>query len=373
MKRCFLWLLAIALALPILGFLVAASGIVPVNASGGHWAITTWLLEFSMSRSVDTHSRGIEPPPLDDQGLVIHGAVRYDIGCAPCHGRPGLEHPRIAQALLPRPPYLPKVIHEWEPRELFYITKHGVKFTGMPAWPTQHRDDEVWAMVAFLQQFPTLDEPEYRRLAAIPGHRASEAEPRVLEQTASAESASAPVLATCIRCHGPDGLGRGYDVFPVLAGQSAEYLALSLEAYRSGARPSGTMGPVVAGLDARDLELLAQHYAEQSPGPTAPPMPGDGQIERGRTIATEGLPSDRIAACSECHGPADHGLNPAYPSLAGQPMSYLISQLELFKSGVRGGGESAHLMLDVAPRLTAEQIEDVARYYSSLPPGEGSR
>lgn len=370
MKRRLLWLAAITVAAPIVGFLVAASGIVPVNASGGHWAITTWMLEFSMRRSVDTHSRGIEPPPLDDRGLVIHGAVRYDIGCAPCHGRPGLEQPRIAGGLVPRPPYLPGVIHQWESRELFYITKHGVKFTGMPAWPTQVRDDEVWAMVAFLNQFPNLDEAAYRRLAAIGGTSSEDAEPRVLEQSASAESTSTTVLATCARCHGRDGLGRGHDVFPILAGQSAPYLSLSLEAYRSGARPSGTMGPVVAGLDGSDLELLAEHYAGQSPGPTVPPMPGDEQIERGRAIAAEGIPSQRVAACAECHGPAEHEPDPKYPRLAGQPISYLVTQLELFQAGVRGGGESAHLMADVAPRLKPDQIDDVARYYAALSPGE---
>lgn len=367
MKRGWLWLIVAVVALPLLGLAVAASGVVPVSASGGHWAITNWLLEFAMSRSVDTHSRGIEPPPLDDRGLVIHGAVRYDIGCAPCHGRPGLEHPRIAQVLLPRPPYLPEVIHQWETRELFYITKHGVKFTGMPAWPTQVRDDEVWAMVAFLERFPELDEHEYRRLAAVVSPTAS-GEPGTLEQIAGALVKQAGLLATCVRCHGHDGLGRGHDTFPILAGQSTEYLVSALEAYQAGKRPSGTMEPIVAGLSQDVLRGLAEHYANRAPGPAVPPMPGDEQFERGRTIATSGIPAQRVAACVECHGPADHAQHPGYPHLAGQPMSYLITQLELFKSGVRGGGASAHLMLDVAPRLKQSQIEDVARFYASLAP-----
>jgi Cytochrome C oxidase, cbb3-type, subunit III len=67
--------------------------------------------------------------------------------------------------MTPPPPYLPPRIPKWEPNELFYIVKHGIKFTGMPAWPALDRDDEVWAMVAFLRQFPKLDADEYRRLA----------------------------------------------------------------------------------------------------------------------------------------------------------------------------------------------------------------
>jgi hypothetical protein len=55
--------------------------------------------------------------------------------------------------------------HRYTPEQLFSIVKHGIKFTGMPAWPVQQRDDEVWAMVAFLRRLPDLDAAGYRRLA----------------------------------------------------------------------------------------------------------------------------------------------------------------------------------------------------------------
>jgi len=41
---------------------------------------------------------------------------------------------------------------------LFQVVNHGLKFTGMPEWPVRDRDDEVWAMVAFLKKMPELDE-----------------------------------------------------------------------------------------------------------------------------------------------------------------------------------------------------------------------
>src|SRR5690606_30483543 len=148
------WLVRVGLALPLLalaGFLVAASGIIPIKASSGHWAITEWFLEFSMSRSVATHSLGIKTPPLDDPALILKGAGHYENGCMPCHGSPALPYPRVAWSMTPPPPNLTRSISEWKPKELFYIVKHGVKFTGMPAWPSQVRDDEVWAMVAFLR------------------------------------------------------------------------------------------------------------------------------------------------------------------------------------------------------------------------------
>jgi hypothetical protein len=65
--------------------------------------------------------------------------------------------------MTPHLPYLPPVIPARQPDELFYIVKHGIKFTGMPAWPAQQRDDERWAMVAFLRRLPDLAHASTRR------------------------------------------------------------------------------------------------------------------------------------------------------------------------------------------------------------------
>ena len=59
--------------------------------------------------------------------------------------------------MLPQPPYLGTVVEKRSPQQLFYVIKHGIKFTGMPAWPAQSRDDEVWSVVAFLLELPKLD------------------------------------------------------------------------------------------------------------------------------------------------------------------------------------------------------------------------
>ena len=157
-------IVALLAVLAVGGFLVAVSGIVPIKASSGHWPITTWFLQLAKHRSVATHTLGLKAPALDEPQLVLKGAGHYETGCRPCHGSPELRHPRIVQQMLPPPPYLPPRLSAWEPDELFYIVKHGIKFTGMPAWPARQRDDEVWAMVAFLRALPTLDAAAYRRL-----------------------------------------------------------------------------------------------------------------------------------------------------------------------------------------------------------------
>jgi hypothetical protein len=94
------------------GFLVAASGIIPIAASSGHWPITEWFLQIAMQRSISTHSLRIEVPPVDDSNLVLKGATHYEIGCQPCHGSPGMALPRIPRKMTPHPPSLPERIRD---------------------------------------------------------------------------------------------------------------------------------------------------------------------------------------------------------------------------------------------------------------------
>lgn len=350
---------ALAIVLAAAGLVTAASGLVPIKASSGHWPITAWLLHFFMRRSVATHSLGTKVPALDQQSLVVKGARHYEAVCRSCHGSPEQPLPAIARHMTPQPPHLPDVVRDWKPRELFYIVKHGVKFTGMPAWPAQQRDDEVWAMVAFLLRLPDLDPQAYDDLVA--GEQPAPA-------LAAAPADMAPALSrSCDRCH--ERSGGGTAAFPRLAGQRPAYLAGALQAYARGERHSGIMEPVATTLGTVEMRELALYYASLGGPSGLPSHPADpGSIERGREIAHRGIPSQRVPSCVECHGPGTDPRHPAYPVLSGQHAEYLALQLELFKEGRRGGSPYARLMRPVAARLTAQQARDVALFYESSPP-----
>jgi cytochrome c553/cytochrome c5 len=364
MRRRSLLAGALALSAGLAGFLVAASGIVPIKASSGHFAITEWLLQFGKRRSVATHTIGLELPDLNDPALILRGAGHYHTGCRPCHGSPALHEPRVARAMLPPPPYLPPRIAQWEPDELFYMVKHGIKFTGMPAWPTQQRDDEVQSMVAFLREFPGLDVQGYDRLVFGDTSRPDASAPL----TGLDRSTDALVLgADCARCHGVDGNGREAPAFPKLAGQSRKYLMGALRAYATDRRHSGIMQPVAAGLRDAQVTALAEHFARQTPR-RAPPHADAAARERGARIANTGIAAQRVPACTDCHGPEGARRRDEYPLLTAQHAEYLLLQLKLFQADHRGGSEYAHLMRTVAKRLRHDQMRDVALYYASLPP-----
>jgi cytochrome c553 len=68
---------------------------------------------------------------------------------------------------------------------------------------------------------------------------------------------------TCAACHGADGNSTAAD-FPKIAGQHYDYLLKALKDYKSGARKSPIMAPLVASLSQRDMEDLAAWYSSQS-------------------------------------------------------------------------------------------------------------
>lgn len=352
----------------ILGAIAVVSGVVPIKASSGHWAITEAFLQFAKRRSVAAYSLGIKVPPLEDGRLVAMGAGHYDSACRPCHGSPALEQPRIARQMLPRPPDLRQSVAKYDPEDLFFIVKHGIKLTGMPAWPALQRDDEVWAMIAFLRKLPELDPRAYTELARGNQGQADAAEP--MEDLVGATSVPRAITESCGRCHGVDGLGRGLGAFPRLAGQRPAYLQGSLQAYARGERHSGIMEPVAASLGTDEMREIADYYSRRSPGtvPNGAAQPS-ADVERGRAIATEGLPDKLVPACVSCHGPGTHRRNPNYPKLAGQYAEYIQLQLSLFKDRRRGGTSYRNIMHKVASQLTDEQMRAVAAYFASLPPG----
>ncbi len=243
---------------------VIASGIVPIKASSGHWPITEAILSFASRRSIETHSSFVAPPDLNEPRMIRLGAATYQSNCAWCHGSPVEREPVVPGAMTPRPPNLQDTARSWEDRELFYIAKHGIMLTGMPAWPTQSRDDDILPLVAFLKELDAISEDEYREL--LPSLQPSS----LARSEDGASQELQRLLVACIDCHHTDGSSAAGPRVPSLAGQSSTYLAATLNALRSGSRPSGIMQPVAARLSDDAIQLLAEHFASQPPADTDP-------------------------------------------------------------------------------------------------------
>lgn len=348
---------AAAAVVGALGF--AWSGLGDIAASQGHWFFVERFLDFGMRHAVSRHAMSIEVPKLDNPDMIRLGAAHFHRGCAFCHGAPGIPVNPIAKHMLPPPPDLAVSMRPWQPRELFWIVKNGFKYTGMPGWVAIEREDEIWAVVAFLTRVKAIDADGYRDLALGNVHLAEQsgAELATLESNPKASSA-------CARCHGAEGQPPLSDLVPMLHGQPADYLVSSLKAYAEGKRRSGIMQPLAADLRTDDMQRLADYYAGLSPPQQQPKITDSTLIERGRKLAIEGQPDAGLLPCVSCH----ENPGPRYPRLAGQHAAYMARQLRLRKGGHGPATEGAAIMAPIAERLSDNQIDAVSAYFATLPP-----
>ena len=205
-----------------------------------------------------------------------------------------------------------------------------------------------------------------------------------LAQTALAADAASPAssgsveagatkAATCMACHGPAGVANINPEWPVIAGQSAHYVAEQVKAIRDGARPVPLMQPIVKDMSDQDILDVAAYFARQTPaGLEADPSywKAGEQLYRGGDAA-RGLP-----ACIACHGPVGRGVPAAgFPALRAQHAVYTQKQLNDYAAdtryvkddkGQRRATPNAVIMITIASKLTAEDRRNLASYLQGM-------
>jgi cytochrome c553 len=340
-RRAALTLAGLALA----GLLFAWSGLFNVAASTGHWRISDVVVHWVMRNSVRTHAwlEGAPERVRDDSGLVS-AAGQFAQACASCHGAPGVKPLPAMQGATPAAPHLPDHLHEWTDAKLFWIIKHGVKLTGMPAWAGQDRPDEIARMVAFVRRLETMTPAEYQALTGAAG-----AVPAIAQVRPA-------IAANCVSCHGADGLGRGQRDIPILAGQRPDALRRALADYAKGTRSSGVMAQAAAVLTPGEMSSLAAYFAAR-PGLGATPA-GDAKA---RQLVERGIPQAQLPACASCHG-----ANGRAPRLAGQKATYIAQRLRQWRGDEAevDARKPQDVMAVIARRIPEERIDALANYLS---------
>lgn len=150
------------------------SGWYPIGADVPHNGLTYWALETLRERSIARASADIEvPADLGAPKRLLAGGADYNDMCAGCHLRPGKKESDFTLGLYPVPPNLSLPHAQADEKDLtaqarrrFWIIKHGIKASGMPAWGPTHDDERIWNMVAFLQRLPELTPEQYQILTA---------------------------------------------------------------------------------------------------------------------------------------------------------------------------------------------------------------
>lgn len=182
-------IIKVVVVLAVIGLIAAAgfvySGVYGIGADEPHWPVTSGLIAALRDRSIAARSRTEVPPDLGSDERVRRGAGNYDAMCTGCHLKPGMADSEIRKGLYPQPPNLAQAMaghaHDADAdaaaaaaraARQFWVIKHGIKMTAMPAWSMGGMDDgTIWDMVALLQKLPGMPEADYQALVeASEGH-----------------------------------------------------------------------------------------------------------------------------------------------------------------------------------------------------------
>jgi mono/diheme cytochrome c family protein len=161
-------LLAVVGALAIIVAVAAAvffiGGFYSVAGTQEDPAIVKWALVQVRTASINRHAADAPPASINDPETVKAGARAYAaLGCVNCHGAPGVTWAKFSEGLHPDPPDLKDVVNELTPSELFWVIKNGINMTGMPSFALAGaKDDDMWAVVAFLKKLPNVSEADYK-------------------------------------------------------------------------------------------------------------------------------------------------------------------------------------------------------------------
>jgi mono/diheme cytochrome c family protein len=161
-------ILALVGLLAIIAAIAAAAivfgGFYSVAATAEDPGFVSWALSYVRQASINRHASETPPMALDDPATVQAGARAFAArGCENCHGAPGVNWAKFSEGLRPDPPDLKEIVNNREPRQLFWVVKNGIKWTGMPSFGLiEVPDREIWTIVAFLKKLPSVSEADFK-------------------------------------------------------------------------------------------------------------------------------------------------------------------------------------------------------------------
>jgi mono/diheme cytochrome c family protein len=154
--------------LGLVGLIVVYTGAYNVAATEEHVSFTRWAFDTTFHNSVERRADGVAPPEALTPEMIAAGSTKYKAMCQHCHAGPGVDRSSWASGMRPRPPHLAEAAAEWEPEEVFWIVKHGIKMSGMPAFGPSHDDTTIWGIVAFVKELPAMTPERYASLGEAP-------------------------------------------------------------------------------------------------------------------------------------------------------------------------------------------------------------
>jgi mono/diheme cytochrome c family protein len=110
----------------------------------------------ALDASVDRRAPDAKNPIEPSEENLIAGMKIYQTACAGCHGDIAQPHSAFGDAFYPRAPQFVEDAPDMPESQNFYIIQHGIKLSGMPAWKTSFKEQELWQVTTFLSHMDKL-------------------------------------------------------------------------------------------------------------------------------------------------------------------------------------------------------------------------
>jgi mono/diheme cytochrome c family protein len=141
--------------------LFVVSGFYNIGADDHHTSMTLAMIEELRDRSIAARARSIDVQLISDPERIAAGAQHYAALCAGCHLAPGTTKSTVRAGLYPHPPNLAQAEVQ-DPRRAFWVIKHGIKMSAMPAWGKFLDDAAIWEVVSFVEKMPGMTPETYQ-------------------------------------------------------------------------------------------------------------------------------------------------------------------------------------------------------------------
>jgi thiosulfate dehydrogenase len=158
------------------GYFMLHAGMINIVADQTPSKLERRMAGTALDASVEKRSASLKNPLEPTDAVLTEGMHIYLQNCAGCHGSPKETDSKFGSSFNPHAPQFMKRAPDMPDNQNFYIAKHGVRLTGMPAWGKLYSDDQLWQVTTFLshmEKLPPAVDQEWRASAAPPPSAAS--------------------------------------------------------------------------------------------------------------------------------------------------------------------------------------------------------
>ncbi len=143
----------VVLPLLALAYFALGFGDTPSDLKPPRWE--TAIIQPAVHAAVKRNASNLRVPSTATEESIIAGGKLYVMGCMGCHGEPGKPYAED-HANFPPVPQLPHVGTKYSESEIYWVIKHGIRFTAMSAYGPFYKEDQLWSLAAFVLRIDAL-------------------------------------------------------------------------------------------------------------------------------------------------------------------------------------------------------------------------